>query len=234
MKICTKCDQAKDESEFCKDKAQKDGLCTQCKMCRIAYQAIYKVTHHEAITKRQAAYDLRRREKQLTRLHEHYAAHREEEHIRKQVYYIAHREEIQARGRIHDRARRAEKTIYHRVVWLARPQNRIANCLRSRLAQALKGKAKRGSAIRDLGCGIEDFMQYIECQFTEGMTWANYGTVWELDHIRPLSSFDLTDHQQLREAVHYTNIQPLTIEQNRSKGASTSVTQAPAIQGADI
>ena len=36
------------------------------------------------------------------------------------------------------------------------------------------------------------------------MTWE----LVELDHIQPLSSFDLTNPEQLREAAHYTNIQP--------------------------
>ena len=39
----------------------------------------------------------------------------------------------------------------------------------------------------------------------------------ELDHIRPLSSFDLTIIDQLKEAAHYTNIQPFIAKDNRSK-----------------
>ena len=41
----------------------------------------------------------------------------------------------------------------------------------------------------------------------------------ELDHIRPLSSFDLTDPEQLKEAAHYTNIQPLLKNDNLKKGS---------------
>lgn len=42
---------------------------------------------------------------------------------------------------------------------------------------------------------------------------------WEIDHKRPLASFDLTDEAQLREAAHYTNLQPLWRLDNRKKGA---------------
>ena len=46
------------------------------------------------------------------------------------------------------------------------------------------------------------------------MEWNNI----ELDHVKPLSSFDLTDINQLQQADHYTNIQPLLAKDNRTKG----------------
>lgn len=51
------------------------------------------------------------------------------------------------------------------------------------------------------------------------MTWENWGRRgWHIDHIAPLSSFDLTDPVQFRRAVHYTNLQPLWWFDNLSKG----------------
>lgn len=32
---------------------------------------------------------------------------------------------------------------------------------------------------------------------------------WEVDHIRPCASFDLTDTGQQKECFHWTNLQPL-------------------------
>jgi len=95
---------------------------------------------------------------------------------------------------------------------------RIASRMRSRLSVAIRGMQKSGSAIRDLGCTIVELKKYLEQMFNHGMTWENYGD-WHIDHIRPLSSFDLTDRDQFLEACNYTNLQPLWAKDNLKKGA---------------
>lgn len=80
------------------------------------------------------------------------------------------------------------------------------------------GGTKNINSVKYLGCSIEDFKKYIESKFQDGMTWENYGLKgWHIDHIRPVSSFDFTDEQQIYECMHYTNLQPLWAEQNWSK-----------------
>ena len=51
---------------------------------------------------------------------------------------------------------------------------------------------------------------YIESKFYGDMTWDNWGTVWELDHIVALHLFDLTNRKQFLKAINYKNLQPLT------------------------
>ncbi|MGH7974737.1 MAG: hypothetical protein ACREBR_04380 [bacterium] len=97
---------------------------------------------------------------------------------------------------------------------------RIAKNLRTRLRKALKFSWKSGSAVDDLGCSIDFLRQYLSTKFDGNMSWNNYGTYWEIDHIAPLSNFDLTDRNQFLKAVRYTNLQPLTIPNNRSKGVN--------------
>jgi hypothetical protein len=94
---------------------------------------------------------------------------------------------------------------------------RISCCLRSRFYQAIKNNHKSGSAVRDLGCSIEEFKVFLESKFTEGMTWDNYGS-WHIDHIIPLSKLDLTKHDNIVIGCHYTNLQPLWARDNLSKG----------------
>jgi hypothetical protein len=94
---------------------------------------------------------------------------------------------------------------------------RLSCNLRVRLCCAIKKRCKAGSAVNDLGCSIAAFKKYIEGKFQSGMSWDNWGK-WHLDHIAPLSSFDLTDRSQFLIAAHYTNYQPLWAEDNLKKG----------------
>ena len=80
------------------------------------------------------------------------------------------------------------------------------------------GNKKNGSAVKDLGCSLEQLKRHLEDQFISGMVWENYGK-WHIDHIKPLVSFDLTDRKQLIDACHYTNLQPLWVEDNLRKGS---------------
>lgn len=67
-----------------------------------------------------------------------------------------------------------------------------------------------------LGCTYEQARKWIESQFQRGMSWGNAGE-WEIDHIIPISSFDLTDERQVRCVNHYTNLRPLWAKDNRRK-----------------
>ena len=97
---------------------------------------------------------------------------------------------------------------------------KIKHSLRARIGHALKNSQKSGSAVRDLGCSIEKFRDHLEVRFVSNMSWINYGHKgWHIDHIVPLSSFDLTDPKQFREACHYTNLQPLWAKDNLIKGS---------------
>ncbi|WP_265594316.1 hypothetical protein [Haloferula sp. BvORR071] len=68
-----------------------------------------------------------------------------------------------------------------------------------------------------LGCDSKELREHLERQFHEGMSWKNYASFWEIDHKRPLSSFDLTDPREERMAAHFTNLQPLSVVANRRK-----------------
>jgi len=99
------------------------------------------------------------------------------------------------------------------------PQFKLKHTLRLRLLDALKRDniTKRHSALKLLGCSVEQCKHHIEQQFRPEMNWSNHGSYWEIDHIIPCDSFDLTNIEQQKQCFHYTNLQPLTISENRSK-----------------
>ncbi len=104
------------------------------------------------------------------------------------------------------------------------PQFAIATSLRSRLKAAIQRGFvdKKGSAVSDLGMTLPEFKAYCEAHpnWQPDWTWAGLGTVFQLDHIKPLGLFDLTDAAQLKKAVHYTNLQPLSVADHKVKTAT--------------
>jgi hypothetical protein len=118
-----------------------------------------------------------------------------------------------------------EKLDKYNVEWKRKNKNNVQyniSCnLRRRLNKALSCNYKSGSAVGDLGCTIDELKIYLESKFQSGMNWDNYGLYgWHIDHIKPLASFDLTDRNQLLEACHYTNLQPLWANDNLAKGST--------------
>jgi hypothetical protein len=126
---------------------------------------------------------------------------------RKKAYETEHADARRKRKRAYDKSRLASDPVYKLNLYL-----------RKRLNLALKNNSKAGSAVRLLGCSIDDFKARLEAMWSPGMSWDNYGD-WHIDHIQPLAAFDLLDKAQLAVACHFSNLQPLWKADNLRKGA---------------
>lgn len=115
----------------------------------------------------------------------------------------------------------AERLMHRRAT---DPVHKLADNLRRNLRQCIHRRSGRKTAptLQLLGCSVEEFKKYIEARWRPGMSWDNWGrrrTDWQLDHIRPVASFDLQDPKQVAKCFHFTNYQPLWHIENASKGA---------------
>jgi hypothetical protein len=106
----------------------------------------------------------------------------------------------------------------------SKPQVKLANICRKRLSRVLEKKTMSTSTL--IGCSWEELKGYLESKFypnpvnKEIMSWDNLGKnygKWQIDHIVPLSSFDLTVPEELKKACHYSNLQPLWYEDHLEK-----------------
>jgi hypothetical protein len=91
--------------------------------------------------------------------------------------------------------------------------------MRGIITKSLKrsGHAKKSHSRDLLGCDWDFLRKFLESKFLAGMSWENHGD-WHIDHIRPISWFDLSDSEQLKAAFHYANLQPLWKIDNLKKG----------------
>jgi integrase len=72
-----------------------------------------------------------------------------------------------------------------------------------------------------LGCSTREYSFYIIGKLRDGMTLANYGVVWNLDHIIPIMLRDADgnrpDQATIISRFHFTNVEPVLIEEHREK-----------------
>lgn len=132
-------------------------------------------------------------------------------------YYQANKEKQKESVRL-----RREKNPDKIREYKNRPECRIrkSQAKRIRKALAVTGTAKTYKTLDLVGCTAPELKKHLEGQFAEGMTWDNYGLEgWHIDHIKPLSSFDLTDIEQQKICFHFSNLQPLWAADNLAKGA---------------
>ena len=120
-------------------------------------------------------------------------------------------------GKRRKKARETKRERYHKDL-----NYRLSSTMRSRISRALRNNniqyKKSNHSIDLLGCSIMELKAHLEKNFTDGMSWENYGD-WHVDHIRPCASFKNLgeDPEQQRDCFHYSNLQPLWAKDNLIK-----------------
>ena len=101
---------------------------------------------------------------------------------------------------------------------LFRLKDNIWSNIKGSFTRKVNGKFKTSKNSEEiLGCSIGELIIHLESQFKDGMTIENHGT-WEIDHIIPLKTAK-TKNDIIR-LNHYTNLQPLWMEENRRKAGN--------------
>lgn len=190
-KKCIKCSIIKSELDFYERKDRPGKFRSICKDCTKAQSRDRKDYH--------AAHYKENRDTKIKQVQDYYEKNKD---IRKEYY--------KKRLPVINEARRERyKTDIN---------YKLACNLRSRLHVALKRNKKADSSMNLLGCTLDDLKNHIESKFTDGMSWELVMSAYiHIDHIKPVSSFDLTDPLQQKECFHYTNLQPLWAADNRKK-----------------
>jgi len=93
------------------------------------------------------------------------------------------------------------------------PISRIIRNVRSRILSAIKRKSKH--TIMYLGCNCNSYLKWILND--ERYTFDNYGSEWHIDHVIPVSRFDITNEEQQLIAFNWRNTIPLSAKENLKK-----------------
>jgi hypothetical protein len=118
-----------------------------------------------------------------------------------------------SRARIYERRRRRTDPFY-------RIRQAISRSISFRIGNGKKGW-RRSEQL--LGYTIKQLCEHLEKKFSQDMTWDNYGTHWQIDHIKAVALFRLDACKDLAAAIRecwaLSNLQPLRTIDNKKKDA---------------
>jgi len=97
------------------------------------------------------------------------------------------------------------------------PIEKFKRNVRSRIHIALK-RNKEWHTVKYLGCTSHEYIQWI-CKYDENYNLENHGKLWHIDHVIPLSRFNLEDKEEQMIAFNWRNTMPLSAHENLSKNA---------------
>lgn len=197
-KTCIKCGTKGDLNLFVATK-------NCCKQCEKEYKKNHREANKEKLKEKSTKYYRENREQILQRVALDYANNKQRKLEYQKEYASLNKEKISAYKMEYQRNRRQNDSVYKLKYVVGRL---IRNSLRC------KGLSKNKKSIQILGCDIGFFKTYLEEKFTADMCWDNYGVIWDLDHIIPLSTA-VTEEEVIR-LNHFTNLQPLDSHINRN------------------
>lgn len=102
-----------------------------------------------------------------------------------------------------------------------RRQNDTAFVIKRRIRSRLigyrneKGAQKSGSTFKQMKCTPEELSNYLNSQLRDGEVIS----CMALDHVFPMSSYDICNMDEQTKMMHYTNLQPLSHFENLNKKA---------------
>lgn len=101
------------------------------------------------------------------------------------------------------------------------PHSIKVTCISQRVRSRIRGKTRMKYISKKymeslLGCSINEYICYLEDNFQEGMTWENR-EFWSIDHIIPLSRYDISNKRDIKKAFNYKNTQLLWVPEDNNK-----------------
>jgi len=239
MKICSKCKEAKDESEFYKNRGKKDGLHDECKKCIKEYNAKPEVKERkkEIDAEYRSRPEIKEKNKEKAR----------ERNARPEVKERQKEYNVEYNARLENKERKKE----YNAEYSSKPENKekrnqrakercqtdscykLRSCISRSVRHGIKnnGGSKRGSSILNkLPYTMQELKQHIESLWESWMNWNNYGKydsnrrTWQIDHIKPHFSFyyESMDCEEFRQCWALSNLRPLESLANIKKGNKIS------------
>ena len=96
------------------------------------------------------------------------------------------------------------------------PTEKFKRYIRTRIYNCLRYKNKTKHSVEYLGCSSDEYFKWI-FKYNNNFNLDNHGKDWHIDHVIPLSKFDLNNEEQQLIAFNWRNTMPLSCNENLKK-----------------
>ena len=182
------------------------------------YRAKYRENHREQARIYAREYYRKNKERCKKYSKKYYQQNKEEYSKNRKL----HKKQINQYAKEYRRIHKKQIKLYARHYGKKRRRNlkyKLSNCFSTLIRRSLKN-GKNGKHWES----YVDFTQrdleiHLEKQFNSTMSFDNHGTVWEIDHIIPVSvfNFDSYDDLDFKRCWTLENLRPLEKYENRQK-----------------
>lgn len=223
-KICNKCKEEKELSEFNKTKNSKDGYQYKCRLCFSEYNKQRYLENPDIVKERANIWKKENpnRRKEIAKNHAHKKYH-EDVLLSRAKNRKRNKEEWGNKTNKQKKKHYKKNNDNRRKRCETNPLEALKHIIRTSIGSSIKrkGYTKKSKTFQILGCTYEEFKLHIESQWQEWMTWENRGLYnkdkfnygWDIDHIIPISL--AKSEEEVIKLNHYTNFQPLCSKINR-------------------
>ena len=210
-KCCSRCNEIKDNEKFIK----KRNICKECsnKWSKIARDKRYT---ESLITNTEKICNVCNESKCISDIIKN-------RYLCKDCYNAKYRDKyksddeyrlkqlIKDKNKNREVSNKAQKKRYN-----SNPIEKFMKTQRSRIAISLKNKQKY--TIEYLGCDAKQYFNWLQYNFNDNFKFENHGIEWHIDHVIPLSHFDLENEEEQQIAFNWRNTMPLSVKENLKKG----------------
>lgn len=96
------------------------------------------------------------------------------------------------------------------------PTEKFKRYVRTRIYNCLRNKNKTKHSVEYLGCSSDEYLKWI-FDYDNNCNLTNHGKEWHVDHVIPISKFDLNNEEQQMLAFNWRNTMPLDCNENLKK-----------------
>jgi hypothetical protein len=215
FKLCNQCNETKNVDNFSINKTLKNGNIvykSKCKECRCLNEKNKRLLNLEKYKEKDKKYYDTHKEAKLKSSKNYNEKNKEELQIKKKEYYNKNKEIIKE----YHNNNKEKRNIRLRNRTKTDKLYAITCSLRTRLYETIKNKDNM-SYSKIIKTSTENLINWFDYQFNENMNWDNYGKYWNIDHVIPMSYFNLENKLDRDICLHWTNLRPLNSIENTEK-----------------